>query len=103
MRPVTVMDCYVLAPIKQFIDIEIANLVPNTITVAGAIEKSIRELLHSVASPGATIYAAWISFAIMNAPGVQSFKLTTTSDCIMPSLGHMAVLGTILYDQPPEP
>ena len=54
-----------------------------------------------MAAPGQTIYAAWVSYAIMSAPGVQSFHLVTTDDYVMPSLGHMAVLGTILYDTPP--
>jgi uncharacterized phage protein gp47/JayE len=102
MRPVTVKDCYVLAPIKQFIDVSIAHLMPSTIAAAGAIETSIQEMLHELAAPGQTIYAAWVSYAIMNAPGVQSFQLLTTDDNVMPSLGHMAVLGTILYDVPPS-
>ena len=38
------------------------------------------------------------NYAIMNAPGVQSYNLVTTDDYIMPSLGHMAVLETILYE-----
>ena len=100
MRPVTVKDCYVVAPIKQFIDITIANLMPGTAEVAGAIEASVRDMLHQMAAPGQTIYAAWVCYAIMNAPGVQSFNLVTTDDYVMPSLGHMAVLGTILYDTP---
>ena len=102
MRPVTVMDCYVLAPIKTFVDVSIANLVPSTTAAAGAIEASIEQMLHELAAPGQTIYAAWISYAIMNAPGVQSFQLLTTADIVMPSLGNMAVLGTILYDVPPS-
>jgi uncharacterized phage protein gp47/JayE len=102
MRPVTVMDCYVVAPIKQFIDIEIAELVPSTTSAADAIEKSIRDMLHQVAAPGATIYGVWISFAIMSTPEVVSFNLVTVDDYVMPSLGHMAVLGTILYDTPPS-
>jgi len=101
VRPVTVKDCYVLPPIKQFIDIEIADLVPSTAEVAGAIEQSILDMLFTAAAPGVTIHAAWVSFAIMNTPGVQSFHLVTTDDYVMPSLGHMAVLGTILYDEPP--
>jgi uncharacterized phage protein gp47/JayE len=100
MRPVTVKDCYVVAPIKQFIDIEIANLVPNTAEVSGAIEASVREMLHEMAFPGQTIFAAWVSYAIMNAPGVISFKLVTDSDYVMPAPGYMAVLGTILFDEP---
>jgi uncharacterized phage protein gp47/JayE len=97
MRPVTVKDCYVVAPIKQFIDITIRNLQPNT--VEGEVEASVREMLFNQASPGQTIYAAWVSNAIMDAAGVQSFTLMTTDDYVMPSLGHMAVLGTILFEE----
>jgi uncharacterized phage protein gp47/JayE len=96
-RPVTVMGCYVLAPIKQFIDITIANLVPDTPEVQAQIEASLQAMLLQMAAPGQTIYAAWISYAIMSAPSVQSFQLVTTDDYVMPSLGHMAVVGTILY------
>ena len=102
MRPVTVKDCYVFAPIKTFVDVSIAHLVPSTTAVAGAIEVSIQEMLRELAAPGQTIYAAWISYAIMNAPGVTSFQLLTTADVVMPSLGNMAVLGTIVYDVPPS-
>jgi uncharacterized phage protein gp47/JayE len=101
MRPVTVMGCYVMAPIKEFIDVTIASVVPDTAEVAGAIEKSLRDMLFEMASPGQTIYAAWISYAIMNAPGVQSFTLVNNDDHPMPSLGHMAVLGTVLFEAPP--
>jgi uncharacterized phage protein gp47/JayE len=102
MRPVTVKDCFVLAPIKEFVDVSIAHLVPNTVAVAAAIEVSIRDMLRQLAAPGQTIYEAWISAAILNAPGVVSFDLVApTTDYVMPDLGHMAVLGTILYDVPP--
>jgi uncharacterized phage protein gp47/JayE len=98
MRPVTVKDCYVLAPIKQFIDITIANLVPDTDEAKAEIEQSVKDMLFLMAAPGQTIYAAWVSYAIMNAPSVQSFNLINTDDYVMPSLGHMAVLETILYE-----
>ncbi|TAI63872.1 baseplate J/gp47 family protein [Bradyrhizobium sp. Leo170] len=99
MRPVTVKDCFVVAPIKQFIDIGIAEL-PNTDETKAEIEASLREMLHQMAAPGATIYAAWVSYAIMNAPSVQSFRLVSDDDYVMPSPGHMAVLGNIVYDVP---
>jgi uncharacterized phage protein gp47/JayE len=97
MRPVTVKDTYVVAPIKQFLDITILDLRPPE--AAGAVEASLRDMLFKMAAPGQTIYAAWVSYAIMNAPGVESFHLVTTDDYVMPSLGHMAVLGTILYEE----
>lgn len=95
MRPVTTKDCFVEAPIKQFMDVTIDSLVPDT--AKGEVERSIRDMLRLKAAPGQTIYAAWVSYAIMNAPSVVSFRLVTDQDFVMPSLGHMAVLETILY------
>ena len=67
-RPVTVKDCYVLAPIKEFLDITIANLVPDTDEAKAEIEASVQDMLFKMAAPGQTIYVAWVSYAIMNAP-----------------------------------
>lgn len=96
-RPVAVKDCYVVAPIKQFIDITIDQLVPDTEEVHAEIEQSLRDMLFAKAAPGQTIFASWVSYAIMSAPSVVSFKLVTTDDYLMMSAGHMAVLGTIYY------
>jgi uncharacterized phage protein gp47/JayE len=98
MRPVTVKDCYVVAPIKQFLNITIANLVPDTTEAQAEIEQSLQNMLFVKASPGQTIFAAWVSYAIMNAPSVQSFQLVTDTDFVMPAPGYMAVLETILYE-----
>jgi uncharacterized phage protein gp47/JayE len=97
MRPVTVKDCYVLAPIKQFIDITISHLTPDTTEAQAEVKQAILNMLFAMASPGQTIYSAWISAAIMQAPSVISFDLVTNADFVMPNLGTMAVLGTILY------
>ena len=75
VRPVAIKDTYVVAPIKEFIDITIADLVPNTDGARAEIETSLQEMLRELAAPGVTIYAAWISYAIMNAPSVESFHL----------------------------
>jgi uncharacterized phage protein gp47/JayE len=98
MRPVTVKDCYVVAPIKQFVDVTITNLVPDTEEVKAEIEQSLRNMLFARASPGQTIFSSWVSYAIMNAPHVQSFLLVTNSDYVMDNAGSMAVLRTILYE-----
>jgi uncharacterized phage protein gp47/JayE len=97
MRPVTVKDCFVVAPIKQFLDITISALVPDT-EAAAAIETSLDNMLLQMAAPGQTIYSAWVSYAIMNAADVQSFDLVTNTGYVMGSNGNMAVLGTILYE-----
>ncbi|MHC2894815.1 putative phage protein gp47/JayE [Bradyrhizobium barranii subsp. barranii] len=96
-RPVTVKDCYVVAPIKQFIDVVISQLTPETEEAKAEIEASIRTMLRAQAAPGATIYASWVSYAIMSAPHVVSFRLVTDGDYLMETPGHMAVLGSIHY------
>src|SRR5262245_36069537 len=73
VRPVAVKDFFVEAPIKQRIDAVISQLSPDTPDVRAAIEVSLRQMLRVLAAPGQTIYAAWKSYAIMNAPGVVSF------------------------------
>jgi len=97
MRPVSVEDFWVLAPIKQFIDVTIDNLVPDTEAIRAAIEQSLDDMLFELAAPGQTIFAAWKTYAIMNTLGVQSCHLTVNVDDVMQSPGHMAVLGTISY------
>lgn len=98
MRPVTVKDTFVAAPIKFFLDLTIADLNPDTDECKAEIEVQLRDMLFKLAAPGQTIYAAWISAAIMQAPSVISFDLVTNTDFVMPNIGTMAVLGTILYE-----
>jgi uncharacterized phage protein gp47/JayE len=99
VRPVAVKDFWVLAPIKQFVDIHISNLVPDTAENRAAIEESLLEMLYNNAAPGQTIFAVWKAQAIMNTANVTSFELTNWVDDIMESVGHMAVLGDIVYDE----
>jgi uncharacterized phage protein gp47/JayE len=96
-RPVAVKDFFIVAPIKQPIDFFISGLVPDTEEVRAQIETSVRELLFRVAAPAQTIFASWKSYAVMNAPNVESFKLVNNDDDVMRSPGHMAVLGSIHY------
>lgn len=99
-RPVTVKDFWVEAPIKQPITCVIADLNPDTPEVRAEIEASLRQMLLTAAAPGQTIFAAWKTFAIMSAPHIISFRLVNNDDDVMPSPGHMAVLGSIIYDVP---
>lgn len=96
-RPVTVKDCFVVAPIKQFIAVTIKNLEPDTEEVRAEIQQSIEHMLFEKAAPGQTIFAAWINYAIMSAPNVDSFQLLSTDDYVMAAPGYMAVLDTIVY------
>jgi uncharacterized phage protein gp47/JayE len=88
----------VAAPIKQFINITIASLNPNTTECQAEIQTQLENMLFQMAAPGQTIYSAWVSAAIMQAPSVISFDLVTNSDYVMNSIGNMATLGTILYE-----
>ena len=97
VRPVAVKDFFVEAPIQQPIDFQIANLVPDNPSIRAGIETSIESMLFVYAAPGQTIYAAWKSAAIMNAPGVVSFDLLNTADDVMPDPGHMAVLNDLFF------
>ena len=98
MRPATVKDCFVAAPIKQYLDLTIAALNPDTDDCKAEIEVQLKDMLFKLAAPGQTIYSAWISAAIMQAPSVISFDLVTNNDFVMANIGSMAVLGTILYE-----
>lgn len=97
MRPVAVKDIWVLSPIPHPIDFFVERLVPNSASVKADIEQNIEAMLRGVASPGQTIYAAWKYAAIMDTANVQSFHLAINDDDIMPSPGHMAVLGDISF------
>lgn len=97
LRPVAVKDMFVVAPIRQRVNIQIARLAPDTPNVRAAIEVSLQLMLRERALPGQTIYAAWKNFAVMSAPGVQSYSLVNAGDDYMPSPGHMPILGNIIY------
>jgi uncharacterized phage protein gp47/JayE len=98
VRPVAVKDFWVLAPIKQFVDVKIGNLIPeNNTEVRAAIEDSLVDMFRQFAAPGQTIFAAWKAQAIMNTPGVISFDLLDWRDDYMPTKGHMGVLHDIVY------
>ncbi len=97
-RPVTVKDCWVFAPIPEFIDVRIANLTPDDEATRAAIQQSLLNMLLLRAAPGQTIFSAWKYYAIMQVANVTSFDLQDSSDDVMPSIGHMAVLGNVFYD-----
>jgi uncharacterized phage protein gp47/JayE len=98
VRPVAVKDIFVVAPIKFPIEFHIAALTPDNAEIRAQVETSVRAMLYEQAAPGQTIYASWKSYAVMNAPGVESFRLINTEDDVMPGSGYMALLGDIYYE-----
>lgn len=106
LRPVAIKDFFVEAPIPAPLNFTVANLEANTSTTQAAIAANVAAMLFAKAAPSSslngvlvpatTIYAAWISNAILETEDVESFDLITT-DFVMPNNGSMAVLGTVIY------
>ena len=65
--------------------------------VNAALNRQRHLALNGVAQPAQTIFAVWVSDAVLNVAGVTSFDLIMT-DQIMPNNGSLAVLGTITYE-----
>jgi uncharacterized phage protein gp47/JayE len=96
MRPVTVKDCYTIAPILYFYDITITNLTNDDPTVRARIEQSIRDMEFVRSQPGQTMYRSWVDEAISQAVGEETHELAFTT-ITMPAPGYMPTLGTVLY------
>lgn len=106
LRPVTVKDLFVLAPIPEPIDFTIDNLVLDSAETRFNLEAAVAVMLNERARPAfavngvaqdaQTIHREWVSAAVLSASGVESFDLTMT-DHVMPSKGHIAVPGTVTY------
>ena len=106
VRPVTVKDFFVEAPIATPINFTVSNLDPDDQDVWADIIISVQQMLaekarpayslNGVLQPAQTIFAAWVSDAILNAPNVVSFDLTM-ADAVMPNNGCLATLGSIVH------
>jgi uncharacterized phage protein gp47/JayE len=105
-RPVAVKDFFVEAPIPEPISFTISGLFSDDASTRANIALSVAAMLADKAAPAfaingvaqdaQTIYAAWVSEAIMQAAGVEFFDLTM-ADHVMPSKGALATLGTVTY------
>lgn len=95
-RPVTVKDCFVLAPVLFFYDIEIDSLTDDSSTVRANIEDSIAAMELVRSKPGQTMYRSWVDEAISQAVGEDSHELIFDTTP-MPAPGFMPTLGTVLY------
>jgi uncharacterized phage protein gp47/JayE len=104
VRPVTVKEFFVVAPVFQPIDFAVTNLQGDSVALRAAIAKTTAAMLFQRARPSSamngilqaatTIPAAWISEAIYSAVGGVFFDLVA-SDVPPVSNGSLAVLGTI--------
>jgi uncharacterized phage protein gp47/JayE len=104
-RPVSVLDLYVVSPVPEPVSFTLSDLVSDDNSTLANIEAKVREMLKMRAAPAyakngvtqeaQTIYASWVSEAVSSADGADHFDLIM-ADHVMPSPGHMAVLGNIV-------
>jgi len=96
LRPVSVADLFVTAPIAQALNLTIDDLTTDTPEVRTNIALELTEMLRSRGRPGATIFASWIREAISAATGEDHHNITI-ANAVPSSAGHLIVLGTITY------
>ncbi len=95
-RPVAVLDFFVVAPIPYLIDYTITNLSRDDAATRAAIEASLVAMFRERAKPGQTMFKSWVIEAIASAIGEEHHDLAG-DNVIMPSNGHIPVLGAIIY------
>lgn len=95
LRPVTVADLFVVAPIAQSLNLSI-DLAVDTPEVRANVTLELREMLRQRSKPGGIIYASWIREAISSAVG-EDYHNTTVANQTPSSAGHIIVLGTITW------
>ena len=96
VRPVAVKDRFVVAPIPCPASFTISGLVKDSSSTRQAIIDSVSAMITDRAAPGETMWSAWVADAILEAPGVDHFRLIM-DDLVMPNAGSMAVLGDVIF------
>jgi uncharacterized phage protein gp47/JayE len=96
LRPVTVKDFFVEAPVPYYYDITISNLDQDTPDVQARIQQSIEDMEFEKSKPGQTMYRTWVEEAIGGTVGVNYFELDFDTTP-MPDVGYMPFIGTINY------
>src|SRR5215472_9175080 len=92
VRPVTVKDFFVAAPIPYPVNLHIIYLDSDDAATRAAITESLLDVFFEKAVPGQKWYRSWSDEGIAAASGVVAYDLVA-SDVNMPDSGHMPVLG----------
>lgn len=96
-RPVTVKRIFILAPTAKLIDIEIANLTPNTPEMKQAITASLLSSFDTNAEPGGMVLVTKIHSAILSTLNLVDYKLVAPVENIQCGSGEIAMLGAIKW------
>ena len=96
-RPVTVKRIFVLAPAAKAIDIEIANLDPDTPEMKEAIIQSLQQSFDNNAEPGGLVLVSRIHSAILSTINLVDYKLVSPTENIQCAAGEIAMLGVVTW------
>lgn len=96
-RPVTVKRIFVLAPAAKAIDIEIANLDPDTPEMKEAIIQSLQQSFDNNAEPGGLVLVSRIHSAILSTINLVDYKLVSPTENIQCAAGEIAMLGDVTW------
>jgi len=96
VRPVTVKEAYVEAPIPYYYNITISQLDDDSPEVRFRIQQSIIDMEFVKSAPGQTMYRSWVDEAISQAIGENHHELIFDT-LPMPAAGYMPFIGTINY------
>lgn len=96
VRPTSALNVFVLAPVADEIDFEIA-IAPDATSVREAAEAELADMLLREATPGGTIPSSRITATISAAAGEYSHERTEPPGSIVSAPGHIARLGSITW------
>ncbi len=96
LRPVTVKDFTVYAPVAQPVNFVIA-LEPDSTAGRVAVTAQLQDLFRREAEPGVTIPLTHFAEAISLAAGEFDHDLTTPSEDVTAGAGYMPTMGTVTW------
>lgn len=96
LRPVTAL-VYAIKPIATVVNFTIDNIATASTATKAAIAAAIADVFQREGSPGGTINLSSIESAIAAIALTAGFVITTPSDNIALTTGHLPVLGTVTY------
>lgn len=97
VRPVTVKQLYVVAPIADPTAFEISGLNPVSQAVRDAITAELKDLYRREATPGGTVLISHIREAISIAAGEKDHVLVSPVANVAAATGYIATLGEITW------
>lgn len=93
VRPVTVHEFYVVAPIADPLTVTLSGLTPATAAVGAAIEAELIDLIGREAVPGGILLISHIREAISRAAGEWDHVLVAPTANVTTYTGHIVTFG----------